>query len=147
MIITEKDFLRQPCLSITEEEIPNLRELLEKELLASEKNGFPGIGLSAIQIGILKKFAIVRVPSSHGLIKLDLANAVVEKGYHLESFLDEGCLSFPDQKIKTLRYQEIIVSQNLIPPYRFVATGLLAVCCQHEIDHYQQKLMFDHEKK
>lgn len=144
MIITDPVFLRQKCEPVKLEEVNNLKSLLEQELKQSKKNGFPGIGLSAIQVGVLKQFAIIRVPSEQGLISFDLANAEVEKGYDLATFFEEGCLSFPGEKIKTSRFQEVIISNNLIPPYRFVATGLLAVCCQHEIDHYHQKLMFDH---
>lgn len=143
MIITDLNFLRQKCEPVDISEINDLRSLLEKELQNSSDNGKPGIGLSAIQVGILKKFAIVRMKTEQGLMALDLANAEIEKGYDEKTFFEEGCLSFPDQLVKTSRFQEVVIRNNLIPPYRFSATGLLAVCCQHEIGHYNQKLMFD----
>lgn len=147
MIITDPIFLRQECEPVQLNEIADLHNLLELELKRSAQNGFPGIGLSAIQVGVLKKFAILRVPTTHGLSNIDLVNATVDRGFDPATFLDEGCLSFPDKKIKTVRFQEIVVTNNLIPPYTFTATGLLAVCCQHEIDHYNQKLMFDRQAK
>jgi uncharacterized protein YchJ len=42
-----------------------------------------------------------------------------------------------------MRYQEVHITNNLVYPHSFVATGLLAVVCQHEIDHLQKKLFFD----
>ena len=147
MIITDLNFLRQECAPVNLSEINDLRSLLENELKKSSDDGKPGIGLSAIQAGILKKFSIVRMKTEQGLIALDLANAEIEKGYDQKTFFEEGCLSFPGQLVKTTRFQEVIIANNLIPPYRFSATGLLAVCCQHEIGHYNQKLMFDFAQK
>ena len=136
MIITDESLLRVKCIDVVPNEIATLREALENELRQSEKNGVVGIGLAAPQIGIAKKMAIVRVPQLNGRLQsIDLVNCKIAAGYDKAFFEREGCLSFPGREERTLRYQEIHVVDNLIPPYSFIATGLLAVCIQHELDH------------
>jgi peptide deformylase len=87
----------------------------------------------------------VRIPSSSGLIKIDLVNPTIEKFYD-PIWTEEGCLSFPNLLVKTQRYNEIVIKTD-VWPYRFIATGLLAICCQHEIDHFNgKKLLIDWKK-
>ena len=62
------------------------------------------------------------------------------------SIFEEGCLSIPDQTAEVERPAKVEVqyldengaSQSL------VATGLLATCVQHEIDHLNGVLFIDH---
>lgn len=135
MIITDEARLRIQCVDVLPEEVSALREELESELKRSEYQGRPGIGLSAPQIGIAKKMAIVRIPSKGAMFSLDLVNCEIAHGYDKAVFESEGCLSFPNFTAKTMRYQEIHVIKNLIEPYGFIAKGLIAVCIQHELDH------------
>lgn len=130
MIITDSSLLKQKCEDISLEEAGTLIKQLEEELENSARLGIPGIGLAAPQIGVYKNVAIIRV----GNVSLNLVNAKIEKSYDQFVFEGEGCLSFPGRSEKTLRYNEIVVS-NAVEPYRFTATGLLAVAIQHEQDH------------
>lgn len=144
MIVTDESLLRVKCEDVLPEEVAALREVLEKELKHSEENGAPGIGLAAPQIGIAKRMAIIRVPiSSNRIYNVDLVNCRVAAGYDKDFFDREGCLSFPGMEVRTLRYQEIHVVENLVPPYSFIATGLPAVCIQHELDHLSGILLPD----
>ena len=141
MIITNNEaILRAPCEDVRAGEVEELRELLEKELSNSARLGRPGIGLAAPQIGIHKKIAIVRINSD---LQVDLVNCHIAEAINLAPFKDEGCLSFPNYIEDTMRYQEIVVSNNLVAPHNFVATGLLAVCIQHELDHLNSILVMD----
>lgn len=142
MLITNDELsLRVFC-----EEIKSLSEYselvleLEKELKYANKLGKNGIGLAAPQIGIAKNIAIIRMPG----ISLDLVNCKIIKGYDLKEFKEEGCLSFPGRTENTLRFQEIHISNNFVEPFNFIATGFLAVACQHEIDHLNSSLFIDH---
>jgi len=83
--------------------------------------------------------SIIRVDD----IKIDLVNAKITKKYHQFEFDGEGCLSFPGRYERTLRYKEIVVEGNLAWPSRFIATGFVAVVCQHELDHLNQILLSD----
>lgn len=136
MIVTDQSLLRVECSDVLPEEVAALREVLERELKHSEENGAPGIGLAAPQIGIAKKMAIVRIPGPQGKnYNVDLVNCRIAEKYDQAFFDGEGCLSFPGLRVRTLRYQEIHVVDNLVQPYSFTATGLPAVCIQHELDH------------
>ncbi|HVI40817.1 MAG TPA: peptide deformylase [Anaerovoracaceae bacterium] len=145
MIITDEKILRTPCIDVLPDEVGALREALEKELKLSEEGGRPGIGLAAPQIGIFKKMAIVRIPNKEGVCVFgaDLINCRIAAGYDSAFFDNEGCLSYPDKFVRTMRYQEIYVVENLIEPFSFIATGLAAVCIQHELDHLRGVLLPD----
>jgi len=139
MILTDEQALRIKCTDVLPEEVAELREKLEKELKASGERGMPGIGLAAPQIGIPKRMAIVRLNN----YKVDLVNATIAKQYDLQLFDGEGCLSFPGRLEKTKRYNEIHILDNMVEPKQFIATGLLAVVCQHELDHTRGVLLPD----
>jgi len=137
-IVTDEIFLKIPCQRAILPEDLSLINILEKELKICEKNGTPGIGLAANQIGIQKHVAIIRIKE----IEINLVNPVIEKGYDKILFDGEGCLSFPGRSERTFRYNEIHV-KNDTEPYHFVAVGLLAVAIQHEIDHLNGILFFE----
>lgn len=140
MIITNNEAaLRVFCEPVTLEEIGSLVDLLEKELEYSNKTGRPGIGLAAPQIGIAKNIAIVRLPK----ISFNLVNAKLIQGFDPATFPEEGCLSFPGRVENTIRFQEVYIANNLVEPHSFIANGLLAVVCQHELDHLNYTLFID----
>ena len=141
IIINNEEALRVNCDDVLQEEVADLINQLEKELNYSNAMGRHGIGLAAPQIGIAKNIAIVRLQD----FKFNLINAKIEKGFDSKVFANEGCLSFPGRIENTNRYQEVFVTSNLQEPFSFVATGLLAVVCQHELDHLNQKLFFDNK--
>lgn len=145
MIITDESLLRIKCEDVLPEEVKSLREKLEQGLKESEELGRPGIGLACPQIGIAKNMAIVRISRGSADFSVDLVNCRISKGYRKSLFRSEGCLSFPGKFVDTQRYQEIVVIDNLVEPYSFVATGLFAVCIQHELDHLRGVLLPDFE--
>lgn len=139
MIITNnEEALRVKCEDVLPEEVGDLIATLEKELNYANKLGKGGVGLAAPQIGVAKNIAIVRLNDTN----INLVNAKLIKGYDLIPFMQEGCLSFPGRLEDTMRYQEVYIT-NLIEPFGFIATGLLAVVCQHELDHLNSKLFID----
>lgn len=140
MIVTDANKLRIQCVPVELHEVPDLRKKLEDALAWSASRGRPGIGLACPQIGIGKSMAIVRLD---GLMKFDLVNARITQRYDLFEFDGEGCLSFPNLYVKTKRYREILVEENLVPPHRFVLTELGAIVAQHELDHLNMVLLPD----
>lgn len=144
MIITNNEAaLRVKCEDVLPEEVGQLVDVLERELAQANRLGKSGIGLAAPQIGIAKKIAIVRL-GSHRQSDINLINCKVKIGYNPAIFQDEGCLSFPGRVETTTRFQEVVIDNNLTYPHSFIATGLSAVVCQHEIDHYNSTLFIDH---
>lgn len=144
MIITNADELRVECSDVQPDEVDYLRVTLERELRRSYELGRPGIGLAAPQIGAPKNMAIVRISTPYGQrYNIDLINCKIKEKYDLMTFENEGCLSFPDVNKTTERYNEIYVVDNFAEPKSFIATGLLAACIQHELDHLEGKLLID----
>ena len=140
MIITyNEEALRVKCEDVLPEEIDSLITSLEQELNEANRLGKNGIGLAAPQIGIAKKIAIIRLDG----INLNLINCQLAKGYDRITFAGEGCLSFPGKLETTTRYQEVYITDNLVYPHHFIATGFLAIACQHELDHINSTLFMD----
>lgn len=144
MIITDEKILRAPNADVQLDEVNELVRQLEKGLHYSALIGKPGIGLAAPQIRINKKAAIIRIITNgtHHL-SVNLINARIKAGYNSQIFKDEGCLSINGVVCDTMRYQEIHVVDNMVKPYSFVATGLLAIAIQHELDHLAGILVTD----
>lgn len=128
------------CLDVLPEEVGELVATLERELEHSEKLGRKGIGLAAPQIGIAKKIAIVRIDNNHSV---DLINCRITNAYDPALFTDEGCLSVPGRLEDTMRFQEVHIVDNLMYPNAFIATGLMSVVVQHELEHLDSVLFFD----
>ena len=145
MIIKDKNKLKKQCEVVSIKEGEEIGVRLLHELRQSES----GIGLAANQIGINKRVCVVNVKEPLVLIN----PKIVEKSK--EQFIfPEGCLSFPDSKIKTTRYQDIIVeADNHKGQLSFSANSkdindaFECVCVQHEIDHLDGITMFDREFK
>lgn len=144
IIINDEAALRVKCEEVSPSEVSNLINTLESELNNANRLGRGGIGLAAPQIGIAKNIAIVRLGQGSNI---DLVNCKLINGYDPATFRDEGCLSFPGRVEDTIRYQEVHIGYNLVYPHAFIATGLLAVICQHELDHLNSTLILDRKIK
>lgn len=100
-----------------------------------------GVGLAAVQIGILKRLIVISVPDFDDETKPDFKLALInpEIIWHGEEkeILEEGCLSFPEIRDDVARYKEIKVkyldkegNEQILE-----AEGYIAKVLQHEIDH------------
>ncbi|MCG2725778.1 MAG: peptide deformylase [Elusimicrobia bacterium] len=104
-----------------------------------------GIGLSANQIGLDLKLAIVRYRKSEEEFEdiVIINPEIVEQSG--SSVSEEGCLSLPGLFAKTKRFTKVKVlalnEKGL--PVELVAEGLLAKAFQHEIDHLNGILFID----
>ena len=145
MIIKDRKELEIKCSPVSVKEGEEIGVRLLHELRESEN----GIGLAANQIGIQKRVCVVNVKEPLVLIN----PKIVEKSK--EQFIfPEGCLSFPDSKIKTIRHESIVVeADNHQGKLSFSANSkniddaFECVCVQHEIDHLNGITMFDREFK
>jgi peptide deformylase len=100
-----------------------------------------GVGLAACQIGVDLSVFVFDCPDEDGtMVRGVVCNPAVVlpegKERRLDSS-DEGCLSFPGAFVECARPDRAeVVGQGLDgSPVRFVGTGLLARCLQHETDH------------
>ena len=109
-----------------------------------------GIGLAAVQVGVHKSIVVVDVAQREGRNEpIKLINPEIIEAAPDFSVYQEGCLSFPDQFSDVERPAEVTVryldeqgSQKEIH-----ATGILATCLQHEIDHTKGIVFVDHISK
>ena len=145
MIIKDKTKLKEKCTPVSIKEGEEIGARLLHELRQAKN----GIGLAANQIGISKRVCVVNVKEPLVLIN----PKIVEKSKEQFVFA-EGCLSFPDSKIKTKRHQDIVVeADNHKSKLSFSANSenindaFECVCVQHEIDHLDGITMFDREFK
>ncbi len=99
-----------------------------------------GVGLAAVQVGILKRVVIVDV--GDGLIELINPEIVEVSG---EQFGVEGCLSLPGKSGYTLRPMTVKVkAQNRNGNWCvYKGTELKAKAFCHEIDHLDGALYID----
>jgi len=148
MIITEISRLQTVCKSVTGLTF-NEGEEIGAQLLKELSESKNGIGLAANQIGINKRVCVVNVKEPIVLVN----PKIVEKSE--EQFIfPEGCLSFPDKKIRTQRYVSVVVeADNHDEKLSFSAKSegindaFECVAIQHEIDHLDGITMFDREFK
>jgi len=103
-----------------------------------------GIGLSATQANIHKRILVVDV-SDEKDSPLILINPKIEVLNKEEKIYSEGCLSVPGFFEEVSRPSEINITALNLEGEKFtiVATGLLAVAVQHEMDHLDGKIFVD----
>ena len=110
----------------------------------------PGIGLAAIQIGVPRRVVTIDLakkeepPQPEVFINPEIVWSAEEK-----SVYEEGCLSIPEYYEEVERPVSVKVKylDREAKPQEIEATGLLATCLQHEIDHLNGVLFIDHISK
>ena len=103
-----------------------------------------GIGLSATQANVHKRILVVDV-SDEKDSPLILINPKIEVLNEEEEVNSEGCLSVPGFFEEVSRPSEINITALNLEGEKFtiVATNLLAVAVQHEMDHLDGKIFVD----
>ena len=109
-----------------------------------------GIGLAAVQIGILKRIVVIDISNKDEKKKpISFINPIIRKLSEDTSIYEEGCLSIPDTfieierpKICEVEYIDLDGKKNFLK-----CDGLLSTCLQHEINHLDGKLIIDHLSK
>jgi len=112
----------------------------------------PGIGLAAIQIGEPKRVLVIDLQEDEDEEGKPVRNPRVFVNPELydpseeQSVYNEGCLSVPEQYAEVER--PAVVHARWLDedgkPHDERLEGLLATCLQHEMDHLEGILFFDH---
>ncbi len=103
-----------------------------------------GVGLAATQVNVLKRVVVIDVsPDANQPLVLVNPQILTRQG---EAVMSEGCLSVPGVREKVTRAETIRfrASGRDGESFEQEASGLLAVCIQHEIDHLDGKLFVDY---
>ena len=131
IVVGEDDVLRKHAREV-EKFDRRLHTLLDD--MAQTMYDADGVGLAAPQVGVLKRAVVIDVEDEHGLIEL-INPRIVEKSGSVQ--VTEGCLSVPGRRGIVERPEHVVVEaqDRNGKPLRMEASGLLAVCMCHEIDH------------
>ena len=95
---------------------------------------YNGVGLAAVQVGILKRVIVIDLYDDKGPIIL--INPIITKTKG-EQEVEEGCLSFPNEFAKVIRPAEVTAeyTDRNGKRMRVKAKELLAQAISHEVDH------------
>ncbi len=136
--------ISDPIESIGENEKKLVNDLFETMYDSS------GIGLAAVQVGILKRILVIDVSTKEEKKNpLCFINPVIKKLSDETSIYEEGCLSIPDTFIEIERPKicevEYVDLDGKLKNIK--CDGLLSTCIQHEINHLDGKLIIDYLTK
>ena len=124
-------------------------KLSQDEEYAEKHNIQPGVGMAAIQIGLLKRMFVIYYQTEDRLVEYQIVNPQIIETSVKKCALEqgEGCLSVPNHheglvhryyKIK-MRAYEAITGEDII----ITATGYDAIVLQHEYDHLEGIFYYD----
>ena len=147
-IIIEPDIILRKKSETLEKVDNELRGLMDDML--ETMYAAPGIGLAAVQVGILKRLIVIDISKDKEKKNpLFLINPEIVSKSNKTSIYEEGCLSLPgyfaeierpaECKIEYLDYEGKKSEMD--------ANGLLSTCIQHEVDHLNGVLFIDYLSK
>ena len=147
-IIIEPDIILRKRSETLEKVDNELRSLMNDML--ETMYAAPGIGLAAVQVGVLKRLIVIDISKNNEKKNpLFFINPEIVSKSNKTSIYEEGCLSLPgyfaeierpaECKIEYLDYDGKKSEMN--------ASGLLATCIQHEVDHLNGVLFIDYLSK
>ena len=147
-IIIEPDTILRKKSETLEKVNNELKSLMDDML--ETMYAAPGIGLAAVQVGILKRLIVIDISKDKEKKNpLFLINPEIVSKSNKTSIYEEGCLSLPGYfaeierpaqcKIEYLNYDGKKSEMD--------ASGLLATCIQHEVDHLNGVLFIDYLSK
>ena len=127
---TNKEILTSKSIEV-EEITDEIKQLIED--LKDTLNSTSGCGISAVQIGELKRVCLIKINNQ---IKT-LINPVITKRRGEVEFR-EGCLSAPDVATTTTRAQKVWVDyiDENGRKKELADGGLCSIIVQHELDHF-----------
>jgi peptide deformylase len=145
--LPDEKFLRQ--LSAPLKSVDNDARQLFDDMLETMYDA-PGIGIAAIQIGVPRRAIVIDLAKDGEDKKpLFLANPEITWSSDEKSDYEEGCLSIPEfyEMVERPRDVKVRYLDYKGEPHEVAASGLLATCLQHEIDHLNGILFIDYISK
>lgn len=133
-----------PKTEFTAKEAEELEELLKNGL-----DKYPGLGISATQLGIKKRACYIKFGDEESGRELFLLNPVITYRSNEGFIFYEGCLSIPktvQNPLKTIRACKVVVQTDNLGELTFEINRegdknqvsvetMMTVIVQHEIDH------------
>ena len=112
--------------------------------LAETMYAAPGIGLAATQVDVHEQIIVMDISETHDQLLVFINPEIIASSG--ESLCEEGCLSVPGVFEKVRRAEHITVQALNVQgkPFTLEASGLLAVCVQHEMDHLKGRVVVEY---
>lgn len=138
--------LRQKAVPVTEFD-QNLDETAQSMLETMYVSS--GIGLAAVQAGILKQIVVIDLKSGEEDINNREPNVFINPKILSKSgtsVSEEGCLSVIDFRGDVERAEKISLEYQDVKGnyHEMEADDMMSICLQHEIDHLNGILFIDH---
>ena len=104
----------------------------------------PGVGLAASQVDVHKQIIVIDVSDDRGDLRVFINPEITRR--EGQAVNQEGCLSVPGIYDNVERAESVTVTALDRNGSRFTlnASGLLATCIQHEIDHLHGRIFVEH---
>jgi len=136
----------------------SLRALMD-DMLAT-MYAAPGIGLAAVQVGVPRRVLVIDLQRSAAPVEEGVEPVEVREPHYFVNpeivwasdevgAYNEGCLSVPElfgDVVRPLRVRARWLDYDGSPREEEL-DGLMATCLQHEMDHLEGVLFFDHLSK
>ncbi len=104
----------------------------------------PGIGLAATQVDVHERIIVIDISETRDQLYTFINPEIIARDGVLE--YEEGCLSVPGVYGKVTRAESVTVNALNAEgkPFTLEASGLLAICIQHEMDHLAGKVFVEY---
>jgi len=143
MAILDIRVLGDPILREQTTLVPEITDVLQTLIddMFATMHAAEGIGLAAPQVGRSERLAVIQVDDAPLVI---INPEIVSTAGRAKA--EEGCLSIPEIYGSVERPERIVVRalDRNGTPFELEASGLLARCIQHEVDHLNGKLFIDY---
>lgn len=137
-----EEILRKKSREVAIDEITGekIQQLIDD--MIETMHHYNGVGLAAVQVGILKQIIVIDVEDEKGPYILINPKILKTKG---EKECEEGCLSFPNKFGKVIRPTEVVVEfyDRNAKKVKLKGKDLLAQAICHESDHLNGILFVD----
>ena len=104
----------------------------------------PGVGLAASQVDVHKQIIVIDVSDDRSDLRVFINPEITRR--EGQAVNQEGCLSVPGIYDNVERAESVTVTALDRNGSRFTlnASGMLATCIQHELDHLQGRIFVEH---
>ena len=139
----EKDEILKKKSREVEKIDDKIQELIDDMIETMYK--YNGVGLSAVQVGILKRVVVIDIDDENGTMVFINPEILETSGTQCG---EEGCLSVPGEfsEVERPNYVKVKALNEKGEEFILEGEGLLARAILHENDHLDGKLYIDYVK-
>jgi peptide deformylase len=135
-----------PRLTVPAERVEKIDAATRKLIddMVETMHAAPGVGLAATQVNVHKQIVVIDVSEDHSDLRVFINPEITRR--EGAAVNQEGCLSLPGIYDNVERAESVTVTALDRNGSRFTlnASGVLATCIQHEIDHLHGRVFVEH---